>query len=34
MVKEIIYTILPLAVMVSILVGVFAINAMRYGGIF
>jgi hypothetical protein len=34
MIKEIAYTVLPLIIMVSILVGVFALNAMRYGGMF
>tara|TARA_B100000424_G_scaffold268954_1_gene264866 strand:+ start:1208 stop:1312 length:105 start_codon:yes stop_codon:yes gene_type:complete len=34
MIKDIAYTVLPLIIMVSILVGVFALNAMRYGGMF
>ena len=34
MIKDIAYTVLQLIIMVSILVGVFALNAMRYGGMF
>ena len=34
MIKDIAYTVLPLIIMVSNLVGVFALNAMRYGGMF
>lgn len=34
MIKELAYTVLPLIIMVSILVGVFALNAIRYGGMF
>ena len=34
MIKDIAHTVVPLIVMISIVVGVFALNAMRYGGMF
>ena len=34
MIKDIVQTVLPLAIMISIIVAVFALNAMRYGGAF